>query len=140
MRRLEPVEQDQAVTADALGDIYAGLLDEYWGPVLAAEPRARNTWARVPHFFQSPYYVYQYATCYASTAKLMGDIRGSSEKARAGGVTRYLDLLRAGGSDHPMKLLQRAGVDLSQPGTVRAVARELDELVTKLEQELGVSS
>ncbi len=33
------------------------------------------TWARIPHFFSTPYYVYQYATCFASTARLMQDIR-----------------------------------------------------------------
>jgi oligoendopeptidase F len=133
------VEQDQAVTADGLGSTYGRLLDEYWGMVLAAEPRAKNTWARVPHFFQSPYYVYQYATCYASTAKLMVDIRGTSASMRADAVSRYLELLRAGGSDHPMTLLRRAGVDLGDASTIRAVVNELDELVTKLEQELGSS-
>jgi oligoendopeptidase F len=130
------VEQDEPVTADALSAIYGRLLEEYWGDTLSPEPRARTTWARVPHFFQSPYYVYQYATCYASTARLMQDIGGTDESARATAVSRYLDLLRAGGSDHPMKLLQRAGVDLSQPDTVRAVVAQLDALVTRLEGEL----
>jgi hypothetical protein len=36
-----------------------------------------------------------------------------------------------------MKLLARAGVDLSQPDTVQAVGDELNMLVRKLEQELG---
>ena len=35
-----------------------------------------------------------------------------------------------------MDLLARAGVDLSQPDTVKAVATELDALVSKLEAEL----
>ncbi len=35
-----------------------------------------------------------------------------------------------------MNLLARAGVDLSQPDTVRAVAIELDILVARLEKEL----
>jgi hypothetical protein len=35
-----------------------------------------------------------------------------------------------------MNLLARAGVDLSQPDTVRAVATELDTLVARLENEL----
>jgi hypothetical protein len=35
-----------------------------------------------------------------------------------------------------MDLLARAGVDLSQPDTVKAVATELDDLVSKLEAEL----
>jgi oligoendopeptidase F len=56
---------------------------------------------------------------------------------RAGGVERYLTLLRAGGSDYPMRLLARAGVDLTQPATVRAVATELDTLVGRLEAELA---
>ncbi|MGE0042751.1 MAG: oligoendopeptidase F [Vicinamibacterales bacterium] len=130
------VERDEPVTADALCAIYEGLLGEYWGDALAADPRARLTWARIPHFFQSPYYVYQYATCFASTARLMRDIGGTDPAARADAVGRYLDLLRAGGSDHPMRLLARAGVDLSQPDTVRAVVEQLDSLVTRLEAEL----
>ena len=52
-------------------------------------------------------------------------------------VDRYLTLLRSGGSDHPMTLLQRAGVDLSQPETVQAVVTQLDTLVTRLEAELS---
>ena len=36
-----------------------------------------------------------------------------------------------------MRLLARAGVDLSQPDTVRAVCAELDMLVGRLEAELA---
>jgi len=35
-----------------------------------------------------------------------------------------------------MELLRRAGVDLSQPDTVRAVVDQLDDLVSRLEREL----
>ncbi len=131
------VERDQPVTADALNALYARLLDEYWGDVLSPNERAKTTWARIPHLFQSPYYVYQYATCFASTAKLMKEIGGADAAAREAAVTRYLDLLKAGGSDHPMRLLQRAGVDLSEPSTVRAVADQLDDLVSRLEAEMA---
>lgn len=130
------VEEDQPITADVLSGIYARLLAEYWGEALSDEPRARHTWARIPHFFQSPYYVYQYATCFASTAQLVEQIRGAEGGARAAVVARYLDLLRAGGSDYPMELLRRAGVDLSRPEPVRAVVARLDDLVTRLEAEL----
>jgi oligoendopeptidase F len=47
--------------------------------------------------------------------------------------------LRAGGSDYPMKLLSRAGVDLSRPDTVRSVATELDMLVGRLEEALSMA-
>ena len=131
------VETDQPITSDTLSGIYSRLLGEYWGEALSPDSRAQHTWARIPHFFQSPYYVYQYATCFASTAKLMEEIGGTSDAARPVAVARYLDLLRSGGSDHPMALLKRAGVDLAQPDTVRAVVAQLDGLVTRLEAELG---
>lgn len=131
------VERDQPVTGEALSALYARLLDEYWGEALAADARARTTWARIPHLFQSPYYVYQYATCFASTARLMTAIRHPEPAVARAAVDRYLTLLKSGGSDHPMRLLQHAGVDLSEPSTVRAVVDQLDGLVTRLEAELG---
>ncbi len=130
------VEQDRPVTADVLNAMHATLLREYYGDVLDEEEVSRVTWARIPHFFSTPYYVYQYATCFASTARFMQDLRAAEPGLRANGVDRYLSLLRAGGSDYPMNLLARAGVDLSQPDTVRAVAAELDTLVARLETEL----
>jgi oligoendopeptidase F len=64
------VERDQPVTADALNALYARLLDEYWGDVLSPNERAKTTWARIPHLFQS-LTTFTSATCFASTAKLM---------------------------------------------------------------------
>jgi oligoendopeptidase F len=97
---------------------------------------SRVTWARIPHFYSTPYYVYQYATCFASSAQLTQQLTGGSEAERAAAVDRYLALLRSGGSDHPMTLLKHAGVDLSQPETVRAVVDQLDSLVSRLEGEI----
>ena len=133
------VEQDQPVTADVLNAIYAGLLRDYYGDVIDEEPLSPVTWARIPHFFSTPYYVYQYATCFASTARLMQDLRSTDRARSVDAVGRYLTLLEAGGSDYPMNLLARAGVDLSQPDTVRAVSEELGMLVGRLEDELTQS-
>jgi oligoendopeptidase F len=36
-----------------------------------------------------------------------------------------------------MEQLKKAGVDLSQPDTVRAVIEQLEDLVTRLERELA---
>jgi oligoendopeptidase F len=131
------VEKDQPITSETLSGIYSRLLSEYWGDALSADPRAQHTWARIPHFFQSPYYVYQYATCFASTARLMEEVGSKDPVARQAAVDRYLALLKSGGSDHPMELLKKAGVDLSKPETVRAVSAQLDGLVDRLERELA---
>jgi oligoendopeptidase F len=54
---------------------------------------------------------------------------------RAGATSRYLTLLKSGGNDHPMEQLRKAGVDLSKRETVQAVIDQMDELVTRLENE-----
>ena len=92
--------------------LYREIIETYYGDTAELDDLYDVTWARIPHFFNSPYYVYQYATCYASSAKLVDEILGAAGQAQEDSVQRYLDLLRAGGSDHPMNLLRDAGVDL----------------------------
>jgi oligoendopeptidase F len=129
-------EEGRPVTAEVLGDIYFGLMKEYHADALTYDEQSRLTWARIPHFFSTPYYVYQYATCFASSAELMKQLTSGSEAERRAALDRYLTLLKSGGSDYPMTLLQRAGVDLSRPEPVQAVVAQLDGLVTRLEREL----
>jgi oligoendopeptidase F len=126
-------EEGQPITGEVLGDIYFNLMKSYYGDALDYDELSRVTWARIPHFFSTPYYVYQYATCFASSAQLIKQLTTGADGDRAAAIDRYLTLLKSGGSDHPMTLLQRAGVDLSKPETVRAVVDQLDGLVTKLE-------
>jgi oligoendopeptidase F len=130
------VEDGRPVTAEGLGEIYFNLLQAYYGDALDYDELSRVTWSRIPHFYSTPYYVYQYATCFASSAQLMHHLTSGSEADRAAAIDRYLTLLKSGGSDHPMTLLQRAGVDLSKPETVHAVVDQLDRLVTQLEREI----
>jgi oligoendopeptidase F len=130
------LEEGKPITADVLSDIYFDLLKAYHGDSLDYDDASRLTWTRIPHFFSTPYYVYQYATCFASSAQLMRQLTTGSAADRAKAIERYLDLLRAGGSDHPMPLLKRAGVDLSRPEPVRAVVEQLDALVTQLERSV----
>jgi oligoendopeptidase F len=127
------VEQDEPVTADVLNEIYMERFSAYYGDSVDTEDLTPITWARIPHFFNSPYYVYQYATCFASAARLSREITTGPEAGRADARARYLELLASGGSDHPMTLLKRAGIDLSEPSTVRAIVEQLDGLVGRLE-------
>jgi oligoendopeptidase F len=130
-------EQDQPITSEILTDMYTALLKDYYGNALDLAPQTGLTWARIPHFYNSPYYVYQYATCFASAARLARELIHGSGVERASVRERYLTLLRAGGNDYPMEQLKKAGVDLSEPDTVRAVVDQLDDLVTRLEGELA---
>ncbi|MBM3751839.1 MAG: oligoendopeptidase F [Acidimicrobiia bacterium] len=128
------VERDEPVTADVLNGIYKDLFVAYYGDSVDMEPLTPATWARIPHFFNSPFYVYQYATCFASAAKIATRIMEGPEDSRERARGEYLRLLSSGGNDHPMNQLAKAGVDLSTPDTIRAVVSQLDRLVTQLEQ------
>jgi oligoendopeptidase F len=129
------VEKGEPLTTDVLNGLYAGLLKEYYGDSLAADDFYKWTWSRIPHFFNSPYYVYQYATCFASSAQLYDAMTTGAADARKAATDRYLTLLRSGGNDHPMAQLTKAGVDLTQRATIQAVIDQMDRLVAQMESE-----
>jgi oligoendopeptidase F len=130
-------EQDKPITSEILTETYTSLLKDYYGDAVDLNDLTGVTWARIPHFFNSPYYVYQYATCFASAAKIVQEITSGDDAAREAARERYLTLLRSGGNDHPMSQLKKAGVDLGSSDTIRAIIEQLDSLVTRLEAELS---
>ena len=129
------VERGEPVTTEVLGSLYLGLLRDWYGDAVEIDDFYQWTWARIPHFFGSPYYVYQYATCFASSARLFRTMTTGDEAARRDATARYLALLASGGNDHPMAQLKKAGVDLTRPETVQAVIDEMDALVARMEDE-----
>ena len=47
-------EQDQPITAEILTETYTQLLKDYYGDAVDLNPLTGLTWARIPHFFNSP--------------------------------------------------------------------------------------
>ena len=133
------IEEGKAVTPDVLSGIMDNLFKEYFGDSITMDELQKIIWARIPHFFNSPYYVYQYATSFASSANLHDRITNTkySEEERAKAKEDYLTLLKSGGNDHPMSQLKKAGVDLEKVESFHAVAVEFDRLLDILEEELN---
>jgi oligoendopeptidase F len=129
------VEQGQPVTTQVLKDLYGRLMKAYYGDAIVHDEMYQYTWARIPHFYNSPYYVYQYATCFASSAQLYNAMTTGDAASRKAATERYLTLLKSGGNAHPMDQLKAAGVDLTQRATVQAVVDQLDRLVGQMETE-----
>ena len=81
----------------------------------------------IPHFYLN-FYVFQYATSFTASAALSEEVLGGDKAATA----KYLEFLSAGGSDYPINLLKKAGVDMttSQPLelTIKKMNRVMDEM------------
>ena len=131
-------ESGEPITAEVLSKIMEDLFDKYYGDIIEKDDLIYIFWARVPHFFNSPFYVYQYATCFASSAILYEKmINSSDESEKKRTLDKYIQLLSSGGNDFPMEQLKKAGVDLSKIETIEAVAKQFDLLLDKLEVEIG---
>lgn len=128
------IEEDKAITADILSELMENLFKKYFGNTVVIDELQKIIWSRIPHFYNSPFYVYQYSTSFAASAKLYADLKNpeTSEVARE----KYLTLLKSGGNNHPMEQLKMAGVDLSKEESFVAVTKEFNRLIDIFEEEL----
>jgi len=121
----------QPLTAETFSDRYYKLNAEYFGDAVKADERIGLEWSRVPHFYYN-FYVYKYATSFcASQLFLKRVLSGEAER------DQYLDLLRSGGSDDPLILVERAGVDLTDRKTVESSFEMFGRTVKELSDVLA---
>jgi oligoendopeptidase F len=131
------VEQGRPITSELLQQLYLESLNDFFGDSMDDQDWYKNTWARVSHFFNSPFYVYQYATSKAAASLFHQQMTTGTPTERQAVVDRYLQLLKSGGNDHPMEQLKKAGVDFTTPAPIEAMVATMDRLVTQLEKELA---
>ena len=125
----ERVERGEGLTADLLNERMAEYFGEAYGPGFSFDrERVGITWAQFSHLY-APFYVYQYATGISGAHALGNRVLAGDP----GAAERYLDFLRAGGSEYPLDLLREAGVDLVSPEPVEEAFAVLSSLVDRLE-------
>jgi oligoendopeptidase F len=127
-------ERGEALTGETLSKIYLELLRLYQGHDVGAcvvPDLFAIEWACVPHFYYD-FYVYQYATGIVAANSLAADVLTGVDGARE----RYVQFLGSGGSDYPLALLRRAGVDLQSPAPYEATFRAVDLKLDALESLL----
>jgi oligoendopeptidase F len=125
-------EKGEVIDEEVLSNIMKNLYKKYYGIDLDTEELKKYVWAYIPHLFHSPFYVYQYATSYATSQAIYMNVKNNEP----GAFDAYINLLKSGGSNYPVELIKEAGVDLTKKDAFMAVVNRLDELVTMLEKEL----
>ncbi|MBK7498653.1 MAG: oligoendopeptidase F [Ignavibacteriales bacterium] len=121
-------ESGEALTPDVLCKLYKDVYQKYWGPEMKIDEEESYTWARVPHFYYN-FYVYQYATGFAASEALALKVKSDGEPA----VQKYLDFLKAGSSDYPINILDKAGVNMNSQEPILAVTTKMNQIIDEIE-------
>lgn len=124
----DKAEAGEGMSGEKFNAIYFDLLKRYHGPNMGLDPAYANEWAFIPHFYNS-FYVYQYATCIAAATFFAQAILKGGPKER----DNYLSVLKAGGSDYPVDILKRAGLDMASPAPYQAVVADFKSVLDQAE-------
>ena len=124
------VEQGQTLTADWLNGKYLELTRLYYGHdkgICQVDDYIQVEWNRISHFYLD-YYVFQYSTGIIASLALSDMVLKGDKQAQAG----YLAVLKAGGSDYPLSILKKAGVDMARPEPYIIALKRFDGLIGEM--------
>jgi len=125
-------ERQIPLTSENLSRIYRDLNIKYYGKEIVVDQQIDLEWARIPHFY-SAFYVYKYALGFSAAAALSEKII----KGENGAVGRYLEFLSSGGSDYPIELLKKVGVDMTSSEPVNRALKIFSGLVDDMAEYIG---
>ena len=126
----EEVEKGKPLTGDYLSELYSDILKRYYGntqKTCVIDDYVKIEWANIPHFYMN-FYVYQYSTSFTASMSLAEKVMNNEP----GALDKYLKFLSSGGSDYPIELLKKAGVDMTTSvpfdKTIQAMNKVMDEI------------
>ena len=132
LKATELVQEGKPINADVLSQIMIDLYKHYYDLDITQEKGKQFIWAYIPHLYQTPFYVYQYATSYSASLKIYENIKNGEENA----FENFKAMLKSGGSDFPVNQAKLAGADLTNKDTFMAVINRFESLVNELEKTL----
>ena len=101
--------EEGELTHARLNEIWLGVQREMYGDSVTLRDDYGAWWSYVPHFLSTPGYVYAYAFGELLVLALYNIYLERGEDF----IPQYLDVLKAGDSDYPDKILAKVGVDLN---------------------------
>jgi len=117
------------LSVDRIAELWAESQAEMFGDSVEITDGYRSWWSYIPHFINTPGYVYAYA--YGQLLALSVYRRYTEDGPSF--VPRYLELLGAGGSRSPEELGAIVGIDLADPGFWDAGLQLVEEQLTAAE-------
>lgn len=124
------VIENKPFTYESLNNIMADLYKKYYDIDLDTEPLKKMVWAYIPHMYNTPFYVYQYATCFSASSKIYQDVKNNVP----GAFEKYVLMLKMGGCTYPVEIVKQGGVDLTSKEPFVAVCTKLNDLLDEFEK------
>lgn len=124
------VIENKPFTYESLNNIMADLYKKYYDIDLDTEPLKKMVWAYIPHMYNTPFYVYQYATCFSASSKIYQDVKNNVP----GAFEKYVSMLKMGGCTYPVEIVKQGGVDLTSKEPFVAVCTKLNDLLDEFEK------
>lgn len=119
------------LTAERIGELWMNSQRAMFGQSVRLTDDYSRWWSYVPHFLATPGYVYAYAFGELLVLALFNLYR----ERGAAFVPQFIDVLAAGDSDWPEKILAKVGVDLTDPAfwneglsAIRALVEQEEQL------------
>lgn len=128
LRIHDMAEAGEGLSGERFTALYLELLRKYHGAGMEIDPLYAIEWAYIPHFYRT-FYVFQYATSVSGAVYFSQSVLNGGAPERE----RYLDALRAGGSDYPTEILKHAGLDMTGPAPYRALIAEFGRVMDEAE-------
>jgi oligoendopeptidase F len=100
------------LSVDRIGESWVESQTELFGDSVQITEGYQMWWSYIPHFINTPGYVYAYAYGQLLALSVYGRYLQEGESF----APAYLDLLAAGGSRGPKELGAMVGIDLADPG------------------------
>jgi len=126
----EAAEKGEPLTGEFLSGLYENEVKKYYGHdkgVCYIDDYISMEWAFIPHFYMG-FYVYQYSTSFTASISLAERVINNEK----GALENYIKFLSSGGSDYPIELLKKAGVDMTTSApfdkTIAAMNSIMDEI------------
>ena len=142
LRIHQVAENGIALTGDTICEIYLETLKKYYGHdqgVCIVPDFVDMAWISERLLFINTYRIYVYATSQTAATALAEKVLAGEKDA----LKKYVDFLSAGGSEYPVDVLKKAGVDMTTAEpfekTIEAMERAMDEIETILKKTSLIS-
>lgn len=130
------VEKGEPLTGESISKIYYDNVKKYYGNdegVCTVDPYVAYEWAFIPHFENSTYYVYQYATSLIYATAFAEKIIKDGQPA----VDKYYNILKGGSSDYPIELIKKAGIDPLSSEAFDLTIAKMNKVMDQMEEILN---